>query len=252
MSETTDPAGPLPSVAVMGMFRSGTNYARTVLEWNYRVTVAYHSYGWKHGLMPIITGMCPWRCPAVPLLVVSKDPFAALDSLYRYACANTRNISAARPFDAFLRSRISVFDGSSASGCRLTFRTPVDYYNTLYDNLLSARSIVPLFHHLDYGSSVADPQATFSAAAGTLGLEPLDGGAEFRTPQRRTRNMNERPRREDDDYLVGGSVDTSFYLEKKYLAAYSEDDMDWTSRLLDPDLMAAMGYAQAASPTAAH
>jgi len=252
MSETTRNTCLFPSIAVMGMFRSGTNYTRTVLEWNYRVTVAYHSYGWKHGLMPIITGMCPWRCPAAPLLVVSKDPFAALDSLYRYACTNARNISAAQPFAAFLRSRITVFDGSSGSGCHLSFRTPVDYYNTLYDNLLSARSIVPLFHHLDYGRSLSDPQAAFSAVAGALGLEPADGGAEFRIPQRRTRNMNERPRQGDDDYLVGGSVDTSFYLDKKYLAAYSKEDLEWTNQLLDPDLMAAMGYAQAGLPKAVH
>jgi hypothetical protein len=42
-------------IAVIGGFRSGTNYLRFLLENNYRCDVSFHAFGWKHANVPIIS-----------------------------------------------------------------------------------------------------------------------------------------------------------------------------------------------------
>ena len=42
-------------IAMMGCFRSGTNFAKTILEQNYNCEVKNNVFGWKHGLLPIIS-----------------------------------------------------------------------------------------------------------------------------------------------------------------------------------------------------
>lgn len=44
-----------PIIAMMGGFRSGTNYAKTLLERNYHCRVRNHVFGWKHWFLPIIS-----------------------------------------------------------------------------------------------------------------------------------------------------------------------------------------------------
>ena len=71
-------------IALLGMFRSGTNYTRTLLETHYDVEVAYNLLGWKHGLLPTFAPRSGMQLPDARPLVVVKHPLAFLRSVYRY------------------------------------------------------------------------------------------------------------------------------------------------------------------------
>lgn len=232
-------------VAIMGMFRSGTNYARTVLEWNFDVIVEYNTFGWKHGLFPILGAQCAIKTPELPLLTISKHPLAALDSLFRYYSTNGKNIRASKSFESFLRSPITIFDEGSKSSVELRFRTPVDYYNTLYWNLLSAGSVLPSHTHVKYEDALSSPSDTFASLAAKLGLSRKDSEKDgpISTPDYRTLNMGEgKNRSAPADYLGKNVFVSDHYTKEKYRSTYSASDLAWVRAQIDEELMNKLGY----------
>lgn len=234
----------MKKVAIMGMFRSGTNYARTVLEWNYEVNVEYNTYGWKHGLFPILSSQCAIRNPDVPLLTMSKHPLAALDSLFRYFSTNGKNIRASNSFESFLRNPITIFDQGSDSSCELWFRNPVDYYNTLYLNLLSAVRVQACGTHMRYEDAISSPDKAFEKAATRLGLsrKPADPLEPMKIPEYRTRNMGEGKRSDPSDYVGRNIFSLDRYIKQEYRSTYSIQDMKWVRSQIEEQLMKELDY----------
>lgn len=104
------PAGPSGKrVAVLGAFRSGTNYLRALLDGNFDVTTVYHAYGWKHGFVPVLSAETDIEVARTPGLFVTKDPFAWLVSVHDYHCSVGRNMAGPTDWSAFLREPFTVF-----------------------------------------------------------------------------------------------------------------------------------------------
>lgn len=234
----------MKKVAIMGMFRSGTNYARTVMEWNFDVVVEYNTYGWKHGLFPILSSQCAIKIPNVPLLTISKHPLAALESLFRYYCTNGKNLRASKPFDSFLRNPIAIFDQGLGASSELWFRTPVDYYNALYLNLLSAGSVVASGTHMKYEDAIASPELVFERISNKLGLtrKETDQIEPIRIPEHRTRNMGEGRRSDPSDYVGKNVFTPDYYIKQEYRSTYSGPDLLWVRSQINEELMEKLDY----------
>jgi hypothetical protein len=235
----------MKKVAIMGMFRSGTNYTRTVMEWNFDVVVEYNTYGWKHGLFPILSSQCSIIVPNVPLLTISKHPLAALESLFRYYLTNGKNLRASKSFDSFLRNPIVIFDQSLLSSSELWFRNPIDYYNTLYLNLLSARSVVSSGTHIKYEDAIASPSLEFERISNILNLDRKAAGKiePIIIPEHRTRNMGEGKKRSDPSVYVSTNVfSPDYYIKQEYRSAYSGADLLWVRSQINEELMEKLDY----------
>ena len=122
-------------VNLIGLFRSGTNYVRTLLEWNYNLTVNYDGYGWKHAVVPTFSNASRFTYPDGKVLVVVKNPYSVLLSWYKYAINNGRNIRGdTGSFGSFIRNRIYYQDDFNKS-------LAPEYYFPTRD--LSMRRILP-------------------------------------------------------------------------------------------------------------
>ena len=73
-------------IAMMGCFRSGTNFAKTILEQNYNCEVKNNVFGWKHGLLPIISAdsNAQYHFDYEKAFFITKNPFSFLSSLFKY------------------------------------------------------------------------------------------------------------------------------------------------------------------------
>jgi len=232
-------------IAAMGMFRSGTNYLRAVMELNFEVLVEYNTFGWKHGLFPIVSGESSLSLSDTPLAVISKNPLSALDSLYRYFSRNDRNIVASHPFSNFLRSPIVIHDGCPGSnGVVLRFATPVDYYNSLYSNLLSAIAGTANGTHLRYEELLSNPAEVLTKTAATLRLKPkaAEKGSFPRLPMQRVKVMGDREPRPGGDFSNSGAFEREHYDSRRYLASFAEADHRYVATNIDRDVLARLGY----------
>ena len=228
-------------VNLIGLFRSGTNYARTILEWNYDVTVNYDAYGWKHALVPTFSNASRLTYPDGKLLVVVKNPYSVLLSWYKYAVNNGRNIRGdTRSFSSFLRNRIYFRDDFNKSlAPEYYFPDPVQMWNSVVWNHLSVAEQTGGFV-VEYEDLLRSPEETSSIIAHHLGLSRKD--AEFICPRNIVRNMGDGLNRDNRSrYITKKEFDSSYYLDREYVREYSEDDLTFVTQSLDADVIKRSG-----------
>jgi len=228
-------------VNLIGLFRSGTNYARTILEWNYDVTVNYDAYGWKHALVPTFSNASRLTYPDGKLLVVVKNPYSVLLSWYKYAVNNGRNIRGdTRSFSSFLRNRIYFRDDFNKSlAPEYYFPDPVQMWNSVVWNHLSVAEQTGGFV-VEYEDLLRSPEETSSIIAHHLGLSRK--GAEFICPRNIVRNMGDGLSRDNRSrYITKKEFDSSYYLDREYVREYSEDDLTFVTQSLDADVIKRSG-----------
>lgn len=224
----------------MGAFRSGTNYLRTVLEQNYDCEAVFHAYGWKHGFIPVLSAQAAVPVPSVPGLFVSKAPLSFLESLHRYYLQIDRNIVAERDWSEFLRAPITIFVQKRGQGPEYRFPTPVDYWNQLNWNLLSATRLDWNLHHLRYETVLADPERAVAPVADVLDLRRKS--EEFILPERKVNRMSD-DRSKGKGYESDAAFDPGFYTQHSFLESYSDADLEFVRARLDSALLADLGYA---------
>lgn len=222
---------------LIGLFRSGTNYARTILEWNYDVEVVYDAYGWKHAMVPTFTDFSKLTYPDGKLLVVVKDPYSTLLSWYNYATKNGRNVRGdTRSFSTFIRNKIYFRDDNNKSlAPEYYFTDPVQMWNSVVWNHLSVASQTGGFV-VEYGELLLSPEETSSKIASYLGLKRKS--AEFLCPKNILRNMNDGINTDEKSrYLTRKVFHSSYQLNREYIHEYSEDDWAFVTRSLDADVI---------------
>lgn len=227
-------------VVVMGAFRSGTNYLRTVLEQNYGCEAVFHGYGWKHGFVPVLSAQATVPVPPMPGVFVTKAPLSFLESLHRYYLEVDRNIVAERDWAGFLRSPLTIFVQKRGQGPEYRFATPIDYWNQLNWNLLSATRLDWNLHHLRYETVLANPEGVISPIADALGLERTSAG--FDLPERKVNRMSD-DRSKKKSYESDTAFEPEFYTKRSFLNKYSEADLDFVRSRLDQTLLSDLGYA---------
>jgi hypothetical protein len=229
-------------VGVLGIFRSGTNFVRTILEWNYDCRVVNNVHGWKHGFFPVIVAESKLRYPEIDFIHVTKNPFSSIASLYRYYANREMNLGASREWTAFLRGRLIVFDSSQSHSPQYRFANPVDYWNAMNWNLASVELPAGRSVHVQYERLLKAPEFEASRIAGALKLTKR-AATEFRVPLTRVRNMGDGPREKDEDYVTSNPFEPARYgPERAYLAQFNEDDLRFVLGSLDTELAGRLGY----------
>jgi hypothetical protein len=182
------------TIAVMGVFRSGTNYLRSLLELNYRTRISYSAFGWKHGLVPIVTQGSSVETLNLPRLVIARNPFSAIEALFRYVVRAGANITCRTDWHGFLRERLIVYDKWNPHSPQLWFPNPAHYWTAMNWNYLSAGNSGHPICLVRYEDLLADPQAETQRIAAELGLDPLPGREGFVDVDRRVKAMDDRDR----------------------------------------------------------
>lgn len=229
-------------IALLGMFRSGTNYTRTLLEAHYDVEVAYNLLGWKHGLLPTFAPRSGMNLPDAQPLVVVKHPLAFLRSVYRYHAETGCDMhTQAGSWPDFLRSRMVYASDHLACAPQYRFSNPVQMWNAvIWNHVHYAQGIGGMV--LRYEDLLAAPEAHCARVAQHYRLKRRPGANTFTVPELQTNRMGDRRRRRERYVTDQPFTKRSFYQDGGYLADYSPEDLAHVIDELDPDLLQALGY----------
>ncbi|MDB4431259.1 hypothetical protein N9137_02615 [Pseudomonadales bacterium] len=230
-------------IALFGMFRSGTNYTRTVLEWNYNCELVTNVHEWKHGFFPIITERSQKKYEHMDIIYVTKDPFASISSLYKYYMTNGRNIHAAKDWKSFLRNRFIIYDFFQENSPQYRFANVVDFWNSMNWNLSSIAKSNFQTVHVQYNSLLDSPLQHTQEIASTLGLTPkYKSASEFKRPSKITKNMGDRERHSDQDYMTPRMFDRKNYTKRRYYDLFEAEDKNFVLENIDIELAKKLGY----------
>lgn len=229
-------------IPLLGAFRVGTNFARTVLELNYEVKVDYNLLGWKHGMLPTLTVDSGISYPRIPPLVIVKDPFAVFDSWYNYAKSVNKNIYCnTSSFSDFLRSEIIFRDDFSKLAPDYYFSSPVEMWNSVVWNHISyADRLSGMI--VRYEDMLEKAQDVFEKIA--LGFSLKRKTNDFFIPEQITRNMSDRGSRvESENYLTKNDFKKKDYFShRRYLEKYTKEDLEFTQKRLSNVLLKRLQY----------
>lgn len=235
----TDPPARKP-IAMFGLFRSGTNFVRTLLEWNFACAVRQNAYCWKHGFFPIISQRSEVSIKEMDLVYVTRNPFHAISSLHAYLVSNGSNIRAEKDFKAFIRNRIVIYDKGLAQSPEYRFASPIEYWNDLNWNLASIRRQEYTQLQIKYEEAMGDPAGLARKAGKILELKPLTD--EIAVPQERVKNMPATNKTNRDFYVTKNTFDDSEFRQKTYMSKFTVEDIAFIVQRLDRDLLDTLDY----------
>jgi len=229
-------------VCLIGLFRSGTNYTRTLLEYNYKVEVSYDKWGWKHGPMPTYTSSSQNSYSDEGVLLVVKHPLSTLDSIFSYAKKNGRNIRCdTSSFRNFLLNPIIYFHEGEELSPEYYFKNPLQMWSSIVWNHLSLvekkNGVVVRYEDL-----LKDPATAIKNVGTVLKLEK--NSVDFLVPENVTQNMNDKKKRQGkEDYITSKKFDKSEYFKnKEYLVNYDSELIEFAGSELNKDLLKKLGY----------
>lgn len=228
------------NVAMMGCFRSGTNFAKSLLESNYECKIKNHVFGWKHGFLPIMSqdSNAIYSFNYDTAFFITKNPFSLLVSLFNYHNEVQRNLIAPNQFSDFLRSKLVVYDEAQSDSVQMRFSSPIDYWNAMNWNYASHKDFV----HVRYEALVEFPEAVTKKLANKLGLFPKE--SEFFVPEKKVKRTNDNDSLlVKEDYMTGQDFDKIAYTKNHYMENYSEDDLSVFVKQLDRELIEKLGYS---------
>lgn len=226
------------------MFRSGTNFTRTIMEWNYHCKLTTDMLGWKHGFYPVIVERSELNYPVRDIIFVTKNPFSSINSLYNYYQTNGRNIVAPDEWKAFLRQRFAIYDFFQENSPQYRFANVVDYWNSINWNFSSVQKTEFSTTHVKYEDMLENTIQTAQSIANKLKLKPrFDSIENFRIPEKITKNMGDKMRTSDADYLTNRAFNKNQYSNKDYYQRFDIKDIAFVIDNIDMDLVALLGYS---------
>lgn len=213
------------------------------MEWNYHCQLTTNLLGWKHGFYPIIVERSVLDYPVADTIFVTKNPFSSINSLFNYYQTNGRNILAAKEWKPFLRQRFVIYDFFQQHSPQYRFANIVEFWNSMNWNFASVHKAELPSTHVRYEDMLENAVLTAQTVAKKLNLRPRFSGIdEFRIPSRVTRNMGDKPRHSDEDYLTDKPFDKELYSGKDYYQRFDASDISFVLKNLDMDLVKHLGY----------
>ena len=233
----------LPTVAVVGAMRSGTNLVSHLLETHWKVKVTYNALGWKHAPMPVLAAGSGLAYPDIPILHVSKNPYAFVLGLFRYLRLSVEknqkiSLAGATTFEDFLQSPITIHDSQLKHSPQLRFASPVDYWNSFYWGYEHLEASAFRTLRLTHEALVADPQKLV-AVEKLLKLERAVWPV--RLPEQKLDRSSTSGRRKSEEQQQQ-PFDASYILEQKFVEELTDTQIQFISRNVDPELMRLRGY----------
>ena len=234
-----------PAIAVAGALRSGTNYLKFLLEQNYDVTADFNAFGWKHAGVPVLADSAGLNYPDMPLTYIVKNPYATVVSLHRYHQRKVTqgqriSLEGAENFSDFLTSPVTVFDSRLDGTPQLRFANPVQYWNFVYWNLetLDRRRFRVI--GFNYEDLIAEPQTIRDIES----IARLERRSEvLTTPKNQLKRLQGAPMSEaKSGYESTEDFNSAYYTEKQYLESFTEPQLAFIRREIDPWLMERRRY----------
>ncbi|MBE7213950.1 hypothetical protein MK852_17135 [Shewanella benthica] len=231
----------MKNIAVLGCFRSGTNYSKSLLESNFDCQVKNNLFGWKHGFIPIISkdSVLEKNESFEAAYFVTKNPFSFLVSLHRYYMNYGFNILAEKDFYKFVTSRIIIFDSSNKESVQLRFSSPIELWNSMNWNYKSAKGVV----HVRYEALLNNPEVECISLAKKLGVSRLD--RQFIAPQMKVKRMNDK-----SIYTDINSMETSepfsskLYSQHSYMDLFGRNLKAFINKNVDHELLSSLNYSE--------
>jgi hypothetical protein len=226
-----------------GLFRSGTNFLRVILQENYEVSLLTNVGGWKHGLydLPQQLGR------EVDCAVCVKNPYAWVLSFY-----NHRHPQKDVAFDEFARKPLTL--KREGPDRPVSAENPLRLWVSMYEHWLG----VQLQNHqkflFRYETVLADPIGSIQELVQKLGLtrrkpwhyrfrRALGVAAQepkFFLPSIR---LGAVPQNYKDKHIKRGeSFNASHYTKHEYLKSFSPDLLKFANEQLDSGLLDRLGY----------
>ena len=227
-------------IAVVGGFRSGTNYLRFLLEANFACVVRFDRFGWKHAGIPIQQRWRRTRDLRAPVVGVSRDPFAFLRSVHRYHVEVGRNIDASADWAAFLRNSFTVFDGNKTRSPQYRFANPVQYWNFVNWNLATLPELTIRSAHVRYEELAADPERVVMKLASEMGLKRRR--AEFEAPIGKLKRTAGGRHDVSSQVSKTQGFDRTEILQSDPRESYAVEDADYVWSELDKELLRLTGH----------
>lgn len=159
-----------PLINVVGVFRSGTNLMKAMLEENFHTKVVFSKWHWKHSILPMRPDQQMIFTPPVPMVVVYKRPDAFNVSLYQYwkktrAYLMPKN----QTLSEFVRAELIVHDDTFQSRApHYLFQTPTDYWNQFHYPYLNWQENQSNIHFVFYDDLIGNPHQTLLALQKSL------------------------------------------------------------------------------------
>jgi len=227
-------------VAVIGAMRSGTNLVTTLLVQHWHIRVDDGAYGWKHSGVPVFKHHSPFRYPKVPIILVTKDPYAFVLSMFKYSNSDTNavkriSLRGSQIFDDFLRSPIYIWDSQLSGSPEMRFSDPIEYWNFLHWNIVSLNPKRFKVIQFRYEDILENPSILQRISAITKARQKLD---EINLPANVLKRGNGSKQNKTYDREFNGSI----YTHRKYLENLSSEQISFISARVDRSLMKTLGY----------
>ncbi len=226
-------------LAVIGCFRSGTNYTKALLELNYECRVTNNVFGWKHGLVPIVSNEAKSNfdisCDGV--FFVTKNPFSFISSLFDYYKSANLNIIAKKEFYDFISNEIIIFDQAQQHSPKLKFNNPIQLWNFMNWHYLSLQNI----KHVRYEMLVQNPEFITRKLAEKLMLTKKTD--DFIDLHKKVKRMNDSQKFNSVEEFQSNEVfSKKVYIEADYMNKFKQRDVSYILEQLDEELVKNLAY----------
>lgn len=223
-------------VDIYGAFRSGTNYVKAILELNYDIWVRPWGGGFKHAPVPALFDSSGW-VPRRSIGVV-KDPWSWLPSLFQYATGpGSNNFQCSDDWDLFLVEPLILFSGALEGFPHYWYRTPIDYWTAMAVSFGARETAL-----VSYEEALQAPLETCDALASIWGAARTT--TDFVVPPNQTLRAGDGRFASVDDSMSNNPFDRTHYEDRRYMSAYSAENITVVNSLLVDDIVTSFGYAQ--------
>lgn len=224
---------------IYGMFRSGTNLTKVLLEQNFQAKCEAYYGGHKHFFIPGTWDETGFVADTRTVVIVVKDPYAQLVSLFRYAQeTGFRHFDCPRDWSAYLRSWFTVTLAAPQLSPTYRFRNPIAYWNEL--NLHWVASALPRKIIVRYEDILADPEKEMQRISAQFpDIRRLDHTASL--PGNILLKVAGDTTPETFETEIGFEK-TSYYLNRHYMREFGYLQRRFVRSQLDPELVGRLGY----------
>lgn len=230
-----------PEIKLLGCFRSGTNFIKTVLENNYYCNVITNIGGWKHDYYSDINMN---HYPYDYYIITMKNPYSSLASWYKYYYNNGNNIKADRRWPEFLHNRFIIFNKFSNLPIEYRFANPIDYWNNKNWHYYSLANLMNNAIFVKYEDLSEGIELICDEIQKKLKLKRKSPNTPLLVPKYKVQNMDDRLYKNISSYTTSKVFDSNYYTNSEYMRIFSSDEIEFIDRVLDWELIELLDYKE--------
>lgn len=228
-------------IAVQGLFRSGTNYTKTLLENNFKCDVSFSTFGWKHSFIPEMSNTKKKNGHYDLGFLLTKNPFSFINSLYNYHIKEQMNIKASQDFNEFLTERVVIYNSHNPNSQMFKFKNPAEMWNQLNFNFYHT----PKFKHIKYEELLEDPYNILNDAIKTFDVPLKTSKDSFVIPEKKVKRMGDKKHGVSiNDYEMKQAFDSSEYSKNLYMTNFTKQQKDFVLKELDEEVIQLLRYSE--------